>query len=393
MQEFYKKSLIAFICLVAADALLACIFFYLSYLSLPLLPGDGVRWHYVYNNDAPLKGTSSVRIEDGTRERLRFRFHLTGAALYPFVSAGILLDDARGRELQMDWTRYSNLTFIARCSPSNSMTVNISTFDEKVSQPGNFLTYRSPGTFFSCNEAGQAVSVDLAQLSIAQWWFDLQKLDLSRQGYTLNRVSKIVFGTTSRSPRHIDSQAEISQLTLHGRDYRYLGALALLLAAGLCAYAIWFFRAYTRALVASLDSKMKKDLPLVAYRQLMLEPYKDKEKASVMRFIANNYTNPGLDLEGVVNGTGANRNKVNEVLKTELGMTFTGFLNKLRLTEAARLLADKPDAAIAEVAYSVGYANVSYFNKLFKEEYDCTPKAFRSLQARQGEGAGCGENA
>jgi AraC-like DNA-binding protein len=81
----------------------------------------------------------------------------------------------------------------------------------------------------------------------------------------------------------------------------------------------------------------------------------------------------------VASETGANRNKVNEVLKAELGMTFTSYLNKLRLTEAARLLAEKDGAAVAEIAYAVGYANVSYFNKLFKEEYGCTPKAFRSL--------------
>jgi AraC-like DNA-binding protein len=62
-----------------------------------------------------------------------------------------------------------------------------------------------------------------------------------------------------------------------------------------------------------------------------------------------------------------------------LGFTFTGYLNKLRLTEAARLLADKPEASIAEIAYSVGYKNVSYFNKLFKEDYGCTPKIFRSI--------------
>jgi AraC-like DNA-binding protein len=76
---------------------------------------------------------------------------------------------------------------------------------------------------------------------------------------------------------------------------------------------------------------------------------------------------------------GADREKINEILKTELGMTFTGYVNKLRLTEAARLLTDKVGMPIADVAFSVGYANVSYFNKLFKEEYDCTPKAFRSL--------------
>jgi AraC-like DNA-binding protein len=64
-------------------------------------------------------------------------------------------------------------------------------------------------------------------------------------------------------------------------------------------------------------------------------------------------------------------------------MTFTSYLNKLRLTEAARLLAEKSGAAVAEIAYSVGYSNVSYFNKLFKEEYGCTPKSFRTLASQQ----------
>ncbi|GAA4676921.1 hypothetical protein GCM10025794_22060 [Massilia kyonggiensis] len=136
-------------------------------------------------------------------------------------------------------------------------------------------------------------------------------------------------------------------------------------------------------MLASVDTQLKKDLPLVAYRQLTLEPYRDKEKAAVLKFIATNYTNPELDLEGVVAATGTNRTKVNEVLKSELGMTFTSYLNKLRLTEAARLLTEKSDTTVAEIAYSVGYANVSYFNKLFKEEYGCTPKAFRTLAEQQ----------
>jgi AraC-like DNA-binding protein len=59
----------------------------------------------------------------------------------------------------------------------------------------------------------------------------------------------------------------------------------------------------------------------------------------------------------------------------------------LRLTEAARLLNEKSSATVAEVAYSVGYANVSYFNKLFKEEYGCTPKAFRTLAPQQAPSA------
>lgn len=385
MQEFYKKALLALIGLVIADALLAFFLIYQSYLSVSLLATNkaGAGWHYMTNTDQVMGGTSSARIPDPQRDQLRFEFKVTDAGQYPFSSAGLIPHDAKGRLAQVDWTKFTDITFLAKCAPSNSMMFGISTFDDKISKAGDFLTYRSPTTYFSCNARGVPVSLDLTRMVIPDWWFYSVKLDLSYQGYELNKVSKIMFGTSSQSPHNVDSYLDISELTLHGRDYRYIAALVILELASWLAFALWFFRAHAQALTASLNSKMKKDLPLVAYRQLTLEPYKDKEKASVLRYIATNYTNTELDLENVVTATGTNRNKVNEVLKTELGMTFTSYLNKLRLTEAARLLAENSAAAVAEVAYSVGYSNVSYFNKLFKEEYGCTPKSFRSLASQQ----------
>jgi AraC-like DNA-binding protein len=389
MQEFYRKALLTLILLVVVDALLAVFFIRQSYLSLTLLPGDrdGVRWHYSTYSDIVTGGSSAVRLHDPSRERMRFDFRLSDQAQFPFVSTQLDMDDAKGRPALMNWSKYRNVTFLARCSPANSMIMVVSTFDEKVTKPGKPETLRSPGTYFSCNEQGVPVSLDLTKLTLPDWWFDAMKLDLSDRSYNLGKVAKIVFGTSSNTRRNVDSYFEVSDLTLRGRDQRYIVALAIIIIASCAGFAIWFFLAHSRALVASLNSKLKKDLPLVAYRQLTLEPYKDKEKASVLRFIATNYTNTDLDLDGVVAGTGANRNKVNEVLKMELGLTFTSYLNKLRLTEAARLLTEKNSAAVAEIAYSVGYANVSYFNKLFKDEYGCTPKAFRTLASQQGEPA------
>jgi AraC-like DNA-binding protein len=280
-------------------------------------------------------------------------------------------------------SKYSTVTFVARCAPVNALIFGIATFDENISRPGEFLTYPSPLTFFSCSEGGTQVALDLTRLTIPQWWFESQKLDLSHQAYELTRVGKLFFGTSQQSPHNVASHAEISEVTLHGRDYRYLHALAVLLPASWLAFGVWFFRAHARALAASLDCKLKKDLALAAYRQLTLEPYRDREKAAILRFIATNYTNAELDLDGVAAATGTNRNKINEVLKTELGMTFTSYLNKLRLAEAARLLTENGAATVAEVAYGVGYGHVSYFNKLFKEEYGCTPKAFRTLAAQR----------
>jgi AraC-like DNA-binding protein len=221
-------------------------------------------------------------------------------------------------------------------------------------------------------------------MSIPDWWFDKYGRDLSRQDYALDHVARFAFGTTRQSPHGTVAHVEISWMTLHGRDYHQLIALAVILVAGWIAYGVWFLRAQSRAMTASLSTQLKQDLPLVAYRQLTLEPHRDKEKASLLRYIATNYTDPELDLEAVVAATRTNRTKINEVLKAELGLTFTSYLNKLRMTEAARLLTEHVDAAVSEIAFAVGYANVSYFNKLFKEEYGCTPKAFRALAA-QGE--------
>lgn len=86
---------------------------------------------------------------------------------------------------------------------------------------------------------------------------------------------------------------------------------------------------------------------------------------------------PDISLELAASALGIGRTKINTLLKEELGLTFNVYINQLRLVEAARLLSEKEEATVAEIAYSVGYNSVSYFNRLFKQEYGCTPKIFK----------------
>jgi AraC-like DNA-binding protein len=385
MQEFYKKSLLYLIALLLVDALLAVLFVFLSqptYSPSPAVSG-GIHWEPVPTSDAVLGGTSTVQLRSSATGAMSFDYKLTKVAKYPFAGARFVAKDAKGNIATVDLRKYDTITFVARCTPADPMLLGVTVFDDKVSVPGQLITYRSPGTFFSCNEQGVHVSLDMRRLTVPGWWLWMMKLPLTSQDYKLDKVAQISFGSSSQTPFDVDSHVEISNIELRGHDYRYIVALALILLSGWILFGLWFFRTHTRTLAASLNCRLKKDLPLVAYRQLTVQPYRDEEKAAVLKFIATNYTNPELDLECAVAGTGANRNKVNDVLKTELGMTFTGYVNKLRLTEAARLLTEMGAATVAEVAYSVGYANVSYFNRLFKEEYGCTPKAFRMVALQQ----------
>lgn len=380
MQAFYKKALIGLVCLIAASVLIGYACIQRTYLYLPLLPAGHTTpaWWAEPTSDTDRGGLSSIKINDD-KFSLNFDFTIQKKAEYPFAGVSIVFNEPTGEAAMVDLSQYDTISFSAKCSPGNTLALSVQTFDDKVSIRNNFVTYRSPSAFFSCNENWTRIELDLTRLETPQWWFEMFKLDLSKQEYALNKVSKITVGSTFQSPNEIASQVHLDDISLNGRDWRYIYLLGGIMLMLWCSYLIWLFRQHTQALIKELKDKIQRDRPLVAYQQLSVEPHRDREKSAILRFMATAYANAELDLDTMVTEIGVSRTKINDILKSELGYTFTAYLNKLRLTEAARLLAEKEEANVAEIAYSVGYKNVSYFNKLFKEEYDCTPKTFKSL--------------
>ena len=380
MQEFYNKALVGFLGLLVVSILVSYVCLNRTYLHLALVPAgkSNLLWRAEPTSDVNRGGLSSIKINDD-QFSLNFDFTISKKAQYPFASTELVFTDPAGKPVLVDLSQYDSISFSAKCSPANTLTLIMTTFDEKISVPGDFLTYRAPSAFFSCNQKWSRVELDLTRLETPQWWFTMFKLELSKQAYKLDKVAKVIVGTTFQSPLETASSVQLDEVTLNGRDWRYVYILGALLLAMWSAYLFWLFRLHTQVLIRDLKDKIQKDRPLVAYQQLSVEPHRDKEKSAILRFMATEYANPDLDVETIVNAMGVNRTKVNDILRAELGFTFTTYLNKLRLTEASRLLAEKEEANVAEIAYSVGYKNVSYFNKLFKEEYGCTPKIFKSL--------------
>ncbi len=378
MHVFYKKALLVGFCLLLASVVLGFSCLRLSYLQVALVPAG--------NGSIPLKVQPGWEVRPGNpetlqihedKQRLRFDFRLVKSTELSHVAVDMLFLDRKGKPTHVDLTRYASISLQVKCSPANTLQLIVPTFEAKVVRPEDYLRYRIPGGNFFCNADESRVELDLTRLETPHWWFIMTQLNLADQAYKLDKVPKISIGSTAQSPVDTRSSVEISELVLAGRDYRYLMLLGALLVLAWGGFGLWFFQGHARALIEDVRAKLQKDLPFVAYQQLSLKPHRDKEKMAIMQFLATNYANAELDLDTVVEQTGVNRNKIYDILKTELGFTFSGYLNKLRLTEAARLLAEQDSATVSEIAYSVGYGNVSYFNKLFKEEYGCTPKAFR----------------
>ncbi len=72
---------------------------------------------------------------------------------------------------------------------------------------------------------------------------------------------------------------------------------------------------------------------------------------------------------------------LSRTFRKELGITPTQFINKLRLTYAANLLFNT-DQEIVDVSYEVGLDNLSYFYRLFKQQYGMTPAQFRNQKSK-----------
>ncbi len=83
-----------------------------------------------------------------------------------------------------------------------------------------------------------------------------------------------------------------------------------------------------------------------------------------------------LSLEDVAVKFSMNPNYLSTVFKKKTGFNFVEYINHMRITKSCVLL-HTTSMSIREVAVSVGFANISYFNKRFLELKKMTPKEFR----------------
>ncbi|MGN0422359.1 MAG: AraC family transcriptional regulator [Lachnospiraceae bacterium] len=66
----------------------------------------------------------------------------------------------------------------------------------------------------------------------------------------------------------------------------------------------------------------------------------------------------------------------NRLIKAKTGMTYSAYMQKIRLEKAEHLLTTSPKS-VEEIADIVGYHNKGYFYKIFQKRYGMTPSQYR----------------
>ncbi len=90
-----------------------------------------------------------------------------------------------------------------------------------------------------------------------------------------------------------------------------------------------------------------------------------------------------LHVENLQRYAGVSRTNLHCKLKQVAGVSATEYLRRIRLEKAAQLLRDNPNWSVWAVALEVGFENLGYFSRRFKERFGRCPGAWREIALQE----------
>lgn len=144
----------------------------------------------------------------------------------------------------------------------------------------------------------------------------------------------------------------------------------LITKAYLCQLWVHLLKKYkTGPLVSSWQKKAS----------VSLSPDEVRIKDAII-YIQQHYTE-SVTLDDIANSIHVSKSECCRCFKRAVNITPFEYLMRYRILQAADkiLQNDRETSSISELASSVGFNNTSYFNKLFKKYFNCTPTEYRKM--------------
>ncbi|KXI28803.1 helix-turn-helix domain-containing protein, partial [Paraglaciecola hydrolytica] len=329
----FQKTPLRYVAIAACSASVIIILTVIRFATIEVnlfpAPDSTFPWKPLYSADNIQGGDSSMVVHEDIYH-LNFDFTLSRHYLYAYASFNLVFEDPSTPNILLDLTAYSTAKLRIRCKPQNELKFVFHLYEDNVSDFADVSSFRMAQSIFSCGESWQDIVIDLSQLNTPEWWLQIQGLNLSNQQNTLTKVREISLSSTNQSPVGVLSSVTVEELVLQGRNWTMIivGIVSLVLIW--LAFIMVIFR-------DALNNRSSTTYQEIAHRQLNVDSKREREIAQLLDYLLSNYSDAELSLEGSASVLGINRTKINELLKERTGQTFSGFLNKLRLTEAARL--------------------------------------------------------
>lgn len=303
-------------------------------------------------NDKSSGGLSSSEVESD-ENAIKFRYELKKGFAYPYAGVAIEKVDSTLIDIQ----NFEFLKLNIRSDKGRRIPITFQVEDKAVSAqniPFQYQIQYDP----SVNE----YQIPLSKFAVPKWWYEDSNISdhLELKSY-LKKIASVNVENCILLPTDQKDEIEIKEITF-SQDLKALKKTLYLclfvMLGGTVAVFIWRIKKRT-----------------ISYAATEIRE-KSTENFDVLSFIKNNYMDPQLSIETIKSESGFSEKKIASDLKASTEMSFKQLLNQLRIVESKRLLSES-SLSISEIAYQIGYNNVSHFNRVFKSMENCSPSDFR----------------
>lgn len=124
-----------------------------------------------------------------------------------------------------------------------------------------------------------------------------------------------------------------------------------------------------------LEDSLKEDINTYLLDSMPYQKHIDRALAYIQRSYRKD-----ISLSDAAAYCGISPNYFSLLFKQKTGESFTKYLNRLRI-EKAKMLLSQTDLYIYEISDSIGYGDLAYFSKIFKQQTGLSPSEWRSSPA------------
>lgn len=310
-------------------------------------------------------GDSEIFSVTRDASKLAMSYILRPGFSYPYAGVLIHLTDSSGA--MCDCSMYSKLKIRIASSRLSDCKIYLKLFDAKVSKVNNPLSERYLQKDLVLSPVPTTITIPFNRFATPEWWFQ-------RNNITLKDVAPINFskvialqvesGATAKTG--IADTMTISQILFtHGPNWHAFVALLLVILGMLM---VIIFRMLPRK---------KKAQVIITYDKTEVQNYRDIDVQRLSTYVAEHFSEPELTILTAGKALGLTQKKIAKVMLTAFTMSFKQYLTAIRIHEAKRLLRET-DRLVLDVSLTVGFNNISHFNRVFKTVTNVTPLAYRN---------------
>jgi AraC-like DNA-binding protein len=307
-------------------------------------------------------GNSEIHLSKDSSNRAVFAYILREGHFAPFAGIKYHLTDTAFFNV----SDYDELKIKIKAKYGTRIPIYLNTNIPGYSTPAKDLSVMASLYIINVSNQWNEITVPIKAFETPDWWYttnNKSEKDFGPPDFT--KVEAINIASCSNINKNIEDVVEIESIIFYVsfvHFYIYSGLFLLIYFTG----AFLFLR------------KKKKGTTQVNFQYEKVEAVNhfEKEEEAVFDYITANYSQQDLSITEVQNATGIHERKVAILIKKKTDLNFKQFLNKLRVSEAKRLLSET-DLQISEIAFKAGYGNASHFNRVFRNFENCSPNDFR----------------